>query len=331
MKKLFNFIIKPFYYKKNIKTIDQLKDDFGEFPPYPLKFKDKNYDFNLIKVNKIGIFFYYLSDIYKIMLKEALFDDTASDFRKLKKDVANLHNEYGFLYILVFFFLILLISPFVILYILVKSFLFGLKVIRLTRSKLGYFLPLMKQRNVVVRAGKHEIEEYILTHEHLHYLQYRSPYSKSKSINLPSDFLSSTSDKTSYIFYLLEKNELEARLHEIILSFYRKNKNIPLSFNSYLSIFDKNNDFKSLLTNYIDFDDFHIDDAFHDYDSRSLDVADDFNIIFLSVNEKYTLRIVTEVLSVMYGHLIYYYGDEKSSEKFLHKIPRPNLYDVLYG
>ena len=43
-----------------------------------------------------------------------------------------------------------------------------------------------------------------------------------------------------------------------------------------------------------------------------------------------TCRFITEVLTVMYGNLLRYYGDETASSAFLFDIARPNLYDVLY-
>jgi len=42
-------------------------------------------------------------------------------------------------------------------------------------------------------------------------------------------------------------------------------------------------------------------------------------------------RFITEVLTVMYGNLLRYYGDEVASLSLLKDIVRPNLYDELYG
>lgn len=42
-------------------------------------------------------------------------------------------------------------------------------------------------------------------------------------------------------------------------------------------------------------------------------------------------RFITEVLAVMYGNLLRYYGDRTASQIYLDSIRRPNLYDVLYG
>ena len=43
------------------------------------------------------------------------------------------------------------------------------------------------------------------------------------------------------------------------------------------------------------------------------------------------LRFITEVLPVMYGNLLRYYGDDVVSSKFLSQISRPNFYDELYA
>ncbi|MNR36493.1 hypothetical protein D3C85_1544150 [compost metagenome] len=42
-------------------------------------------------------------------------------------------------------------------------------------------------------------------------------------------------------------------------------------------------------------------------------------------------RFITEVLSVMYGNLLKYYGDRIASSRYLEGIARPNLYDDLYS
>ncbi len=54
-------------------------------------------------------------------------------------------------------------------------------------------------------------------------------------------------------------------------------------------------------------------------------------MVLLSMPDGLTLRFITEVMPVMYGNLLKYYGDDVMSSKFLAQIARPNLYDELYA
>jgi len=65
--------------------------------------------------------------------------------------------------------------------------------------------------------------------------------------------------------------------------------------------------------------------------SVSLGFVQQMEAILLKINSIDMLyRFISEVLAVMYGNLLKYYGDSISSEAFLHLIERPNLYDELY-
>ena len=51
-------------------------------------------------------------------------------------------------------------------------------------------------------------------------------------------------------------------------------------------------------------------------------------IILLSIkNKELQRRFILEALTVMYGNLLDYYGDQGAKERFLAEIKRPNLYD----
>ena len=53
-------------------------------------------------------------------------------------------------------------------------------------------------------------------------------------------------------------------------------------------------------------------------------------MLVIKTNEL-AFRYITEVLSVMYGNLLKYYGDDAAGCSYLKDIARPNFYDELYG
>lgn len=55
------------------------------------------------------------------------------------------------------------------------------------------------------------------------------------------------------------------------------------------------------------------------------------DLLSLLKDSEATKRFICEVLPVMYGNLLSCYGDAPASVRFLEQIPRPNLYDLLYG
>ena len=55
------------------------------------------------------------------------------------------------------------------------------------------------------------------------------------------------------------------------------------------------------------------------------------SILYYIKTPELSCRFITEVLTVMYGNLLRYYGDEAASRNFLQGITRPNFYDDLYG
>lgn len=66
-------------------------------------------------------------------------------------------------------------------------------------------------------------------------------------------------------------------------------------------------------------------------------VRSDFSVtelshIFIFIKDKDTLkRYITEVLPVMYAHLLFYYGDDNACSEFFKTIPSINMYQCVYG
>jgi len=69
----------------------------------------------------------------------------------------------------------------------------------------------------------------ILAHEHIHLLQHRGGQIDDKQSNCADVFFGIAWEKEAYLLYILEKNELEARLHEVVISYYRLKEELPLT------------------------------------------------------------------------------------------------------
>ena len=134
-----------------------------------------------------------------------------------------------------------------------------------------------------------------------------------------------------HLKYILQRNEVEARLHELVVSFYRTHKSLPLNAPSFLALLAASKQLGWLVSE-------TLTDANVDF-GRVLAVvverdkmqARDLAMVLLSMPDELMLRFITEVLPVMYGNLLKYYGDDVVSRKFLSQISRPNFYDELYA
>jgi hypothetical protein len=209
---------------------------------------------------------------------------------------------------------------------LIKIILFGYMPIKmlsivikspLDPTRLGGFSGLFKNESqVTIQMGnlnkQQRSEVSIISHEHIHLLQHRNNQIHYH-IKSPQDLLKDDLDESfcKHILYVLQKDEIEARLHEIALSFYRVHRHLPLTTTDFLGLFSSS---LSL-----------------EYSVRDSLFAEDLKLCLFSIKTKeLRYRFVTEVLTVMYGNLLNYYGDPVASENYLKEIPRPNLYDELY-
>lgn len=219
-----------------------------------------------------------------------------------------------------------------------------LKLIRTSRqgmSSLGYFAPLRKEEYEIVlnigRITKTGLDaSSMISHEHIHLLQHKgNPVTEhSRGVSWPDDQLFTESARANkilpHIKYLLERNEVEARLHELVLSFYRMQKNLPLNIPSFLALLASSKQVGWLVSETLTEAKAGFGPVLTEFIERDRMQAKDLEIVFLSLPEDQLYRFITEVLPVMYGNLLKYYGDNAASHKFLSQITRPNFYDQLY-
>lgn len=364
--KLLARIVRPFYSVEHKTSQQQLLDDFGEFPPTPLSCESLKGEFEIVRIYRIGEIyqkFVFNTKLLKTMMKsddsemsaemllKTITDDSEmsaemsnefnaklnrnSEFegalREIKEQLSLIKAIFSGDYSVIFKDLDEssgVHHPIIkaLLKALIKIMLFGYMPIKmlsivikspLDPTRLGEFSGLFKNESqVTIQMGnlnkQQRSEVSIISHEHIHLLQHRNNQIHYH-IKSPQDLLKDDLDESfcKHILYVLQKDEIEARLHEIALSFYRVHRHLPLTTTDFLGLFSSS---LSL-----------------EYSVRDSLFAEDLKLCLFSIKTKeLRYRFVTEVLTVMYGNLLNYYGDPVASENYLKEIPRPNLYDELY-
>jgi hypothetical protein len=316
----------------------QLKKDFGEFPPKPLSGEGRTGEFTTIRVRGIGVHIHNVVMVKRLVessedvdsLSSTMKDLMASEIANLKRFVEN--KGFG--------------SKTLKWLALGATFLAStLKLVRMGpqgANSLGFFMPLRKDEHEIVikvgEAAKKGLEAAsMISHEHIHLLQHKELdiTSYSRGVTWPDDQLFTESARSNamlpHLKYILERHEVEARLHELVVSFYRIHKNLPLSCPSFLALLAASKQLGWLVTGLLTLANIEIDPPFIEFDERDKMQARDLEMVMLSMPDELVVRFITEVLPVMYGNLLKYYGDDAVSQNFQSKIARPNFYDQLYS
>ncbi|MDO8177002.1 MAG: hypothetical protein Q7T62_02045 [Undibacterium sp.] len=309
---------KYFFYSNEKKCSEiQLREDFGNFPPTPLNCKNMLWNFNVVKVRGGGHICNYIMIILKILQAAAKDPDLVSTeyLQRLGKT-----KNYLFLKLLL------------------RSPLSFYELIQFGRSKvngIAVVIPSLKdERRMTLRIDankKNRNLDCFVSHEHVHLLQGRLNEKHSKDIKYPDLLISDTKKDDKFLLYLLEKKEVEAKLHEVVLSYYREKKELPLTIEGFLELLAGSKKFGCLIILILQIKGIYIKPDIITYHERDVIFAEEFSYMLSSIKDADSrYKFITEVLTVMYGNLINYYGDEKSSLSFMMQIERPNLYDALY-
>lgn len=328
----------------------QLEKDFGSFPPAPLNCTLKQ-QFCIVRTRGIGRL-YLIVALFAKLLASAKLEDVPEPLRAIwnelfmakiqfREQVDNLVAQIRsqtkggqILFALIIAPLICLIAPLVIVLLLVKFFTLSIRLYRKVPDGIGYFVPLFNDESNIFLQGDFkniEFENMVVSHEHIHFLQHSNGGSSSKESQCSEVLFENEWKTDSYLLYLCEKNETEARLHEIVLSYYKVQRKLPLTVEGFLALLAGSNRFGLLVIETLENNLAKNMDEVIEYDGRTSAVAEEIELILLAIkNRELRRRFITEVLTTMYGNLIRYYGDELSSHTLLSKIQRPNLYDNLY-
>ena len=337
--RLIKVIVCPFYSNERRACAGQLRDDFGGFPPAPLRCEGISGEFDVVRTRGIGEVWHTLI-VYNRMLR-GLESDTqylSADFMECfgaDQTLALRHAFDGLGRSAKF------IKPAIIALMLCMM---GVKLaIRMVRSArqesrgLGCFVPVRKHESeIIVKAGRHarlrKSEAPTISHEHIHLLQHKDSEERLRCARSPERLLSKEGLAMPFLLYLLETNEVEARLHESVLSFYRAHRRLPMTVPMFLGMLAASQQLGELVSLILKRAGVSFDRLDLAYPERGVMYAEQLESILVYINTpELTCRFITEVLTVMYANLLRYYGDETASGNFLLDIARPNLYDDLYG
>jgi hypothetical protein len=344
--KLLTGAISHFYSVESKTSKQQLLEDFGEFPPTPLCCDSLKGEFEVVRVNGIG-------DIYRNFVeKKWLFMTTDADLHLLSPEaVKNLDADAPVHRLIVHF-----RSAFTKRLIFSIFFLLRIAMEKVPKN-FGCFLALNKNKlQIIIKTGSLRAisrdELPIISHEHIHLLQFRNrekerkaavPQYWRRSARDPQDILKEKFlSEDLNILEWLEKNETEARLHEYVLSFYRVHRELPMTIAGFLGLLASLRPShlppsqKSLISLVLNNNSTTVIE-FAEYPDRELQgktftQTSELTFVLSALKtEELRYRFITEVLTVMYGNLLEYYGDTVASKSFLEGIARPNFYDDLYS
>ena len=328
----FTSIIRHFYSVEKKTSLDQLRDDFGCFPPAPLRCDRLNGEFSVVKIRGIGEI--YQSVAMSMQLLDADVQELSTDLLALF-DPAELHTLRKALNDL---------DPRSsrIAERLAFCCLFVVESVRTIRNGpkrprvRGYFIPaLQDESRIFVKVGgihRHKNPASVISHEHIHLLQHKDSERHSKHARSPETLLSESGLAEPFWLYVLQKIEVEARLHESVLSFYRSHHRLPLTVPKFIGMLAASQKLGEYVRLILNCSGVIFEQDVNSYPEREDMFAGDLESILVYCQTfEIARRFITEVLPVMYGNLLRYYGDEMASQNFLKNIERPNLYDELYG
>jgi hypothetical protein len=322
--------------KTVLNSIEQLATDFGEYPPYPLAGESLQSKVDVVAPRGLA----GALNCFSIMGLCVSFDSHSSTAWiranvDLGPDCSKSLREVNEAIIVLPLILRRPIARLFTAYFVWKMGIDLFKRFKQRKSGLGLFHPTgPTSGRITLTARVHSSDTTLaalLSHEHLHYLQYLDDRSFRLPFNNLHAVLSEDKHNHKTLLYLLDRREMEARLHEIVLSHYRTNRFLPIDRDGFLTLLANSEYFGSevmgLLTEY---GYANADDKTR-FTERARYAADDLINVWSEIKIECSLEFITDLLPVLYGNLLRYYGDKKTSEDFLGQIPRPNLYDALYG
>lgn len=333
--KLLTRLVRTFYFVEKKFSQEQLRDDFGDFPPAPLRCQNLAGEFDVVRTRGIGGIYHDLV-MHKRMLQAIDFDTQSLSTDLMVSfnadNVLELQRALNFLSRGSKFGKRVLISLMLGL-MLVKKTVRAARYGRKRPNALGCFVPMLKGKlEIIIKAGRHlhKSDASTVSHEHIHLLQHKNPESHSRYVRSPQALISEKGLALPFILYLLEKMEVEARLHESVLSFYRTNHQLPVTVPAFLGLLASSQQFGWLVTDNLELMDVTFHREHETYRERDAMFAEQLEWVLMYIKTpELKCRFITEVLPVMYGNLLKYYGADAGN--YLKEIERPNFYDNLYG
>ena len=348
-----------------------LKEDFGCYPPKPLVVDNSLADVQVSvrPFRFVSLFFFRARMIF--LLAKACFTDSISTemlttepstlklvdaaqasfkgilvpFKHAKTNLTSktlIKKIIGSLQVLGLFLGSCIVAVPLFLYFIYLNFKHTLEFKKRTKA---LFFPSRLSANQVMYNAQIPAEDlcWYISHEHLHLLQThfeQKIYKSSESVDLsrPNELglLKEAAKQGAYgdyMEYLLLRHETEARLHELVLVYYRVTQSLPLSLKDFLRMLLHFECFSTpIKTNYPDLYEELPHEGVEAITPRSGHIMRDLQLMVSSFESSEKLKVyLLEALPKMYSNLLGYYGDQNASKIMNKNIPSISLYEAMYN
>lgn len=338
---------------------EQLTKDFGEFPPSPLTANSPGADFNIVNVGALGARYFTLTRSFRALNQDAADANDPSTahiikaFSEIKKGISSsalsflvAYNALRLYQKILFILLIFIFLPFMLIFFigfLVRMVFRILRVPVIGTEALGFFCPTTQiqleivAKPVEIKRAKINYQS-VVSHEHIHLLQYLASAGNPDlrmDVGFQSRVRALVRENVSQeeAAYYLSPYEIEARLHEVVLSFYRESNILPIDYDAFITMINSSEflgDFTRRIISKMDPG--SALDNIKMFKLREVAAARDFALILSRFTDLSTAeRFIHEVLPVSYANLLVLYGDKRAAENFIKTVGKTNFYQELYG
>jgi hypothetical protein len=285
------------------------------------------------------------------MRKEIL--ETKTDLIKNATHLKNSPFQYKFI---LFVLLVIACLPFMFLFIVYHFLRLCIRLLILAVScrsnqAYGYFVKLThtssqvvvntsalrKCKNSATRLARTISFESVVSHEHIHLLQYcyfpeRDKFEyDSEKVNFLKSLFQDPENDFDVFSYFFQIDEMEARLHEVVLSYYRKYGELPLDEKGFIKLLIgcRGKAINAAKTDLLGKLENRPYKRQIEYDVRC--EAEEHEMIFAIFHLTDAWAYLLKVLPVMYGNLLIIYGDTNRAKKYFDTVRSFELYNQLYG
>ncbi|WP_312164398.1 hypothetical protein [Massilia timonae] len=290
----------------------QLREDFGEFPPAPLQCQSPAFTFVLVHVRGPGAWLNHWKRSDELLhALESASETVAPELRgsltglfkaSPQTDIESGNTRVAYRP---------LVPRFLLRVLLMKMF---QRFETERKGGLAYVLPITQHDRQITLLGRasrktgQAVE--ILAHEHLHLLQQRSTVEGNKDPRDLHLILKEKWIKDREVVYLFDRHEVEARLHELVLSYYRARAALPVSLDEFYEMLADWEEIGTYLVHTLAEAGMQMEGTGNTFKPRSKLFGTQLGAVLSGLKDsEATKQFVSEVLPVMYGNLLCYYGD----------------------
>ena len=327
-----------------------LKRDFGDYPPVPLSIDNHSeYVIRIKEVSRLqyianeflSIFRGFYSGKNKTLEREVL----SSEIKNTRNSLRNFISNSTFITRILLFLLSPALVIFIFIFVLINSNIRNsIKTLNKVFNKgYGHVNPIYGQYDILIKKNKNykaskanDSIKCIVTHEFVHVMQQHDRLTKNRDYKLKASqtcnlvgVIKDESCRDPHMKYLFEVNELEVRLHEIIVAGYEKYRLLPLTNEDFLNFILHN---ESIFLGFSEPDSvLGTLDPEKEYVERCDIISSDIFIIFKEmIDDGIREKFIREVLYFLYSNLLRYYGDMTSSIKVLESCESSGLFQSIY-